>query len=850
MDQYSLWRRTLRLQGDNLDPQREILRQSFLDFRDRARHLVSEIAGLLPDLTVHDITHLDALWRIADQIAGSDYPINPAEAFVLGGAFLLHDAAHVLVAYEDRIQGVKASIEWKDLIAQQFGGIEPSSDSSEERFALFQVLRHLHATQAHNLPKISWQVPATAERLHLISNFQLREYYGDLIGEIAESHHWPAQRLADEFGERIVSAPGFLAPANWEVDALKVAFLLRTSDAAHIDEQRAPWFLFALRQPQGISDSHWRFQAKMGQPTLTSDGELRLSSGSPFLLHERKAWWLAFDTAQLIDRELGDAKLIMRECERKQFAACGVAHVATPASFATHVRTYGWEPVHVAPAIRNVSKVITNFGGTKLYGDKPELALRELIQNAVDATAASRIIGQLGALEGEIEVALEIKDGQCWLHITDQGVGMSKYVLTEVLPDFGNSLWGSESIRSEIPGLLSKGFQSIGHFGIGFYSVFMLGAQVKVTTRRYRKAAGDASDQWVLDFENRLVDRPTLRKPKVEEELPRAGTRISVAIAENNLKKLVRSDADFWGIEGLPPFGSAENTSQKVKFFNLKLAVANLCPTLDIKVLVRVGAYAPELVVSPNDWETISAKQLIERLSFADSQFRSKSDHKLLDLREPDGKLSGRIGYRRYFFDRGHITHKGVRTGTISELSGIVLGYNNADLARSNATPIASHEAWESWATRWIDETEYPHIRMMTTLHPLCATKDLPVYETADEWYTEATMLVWLQTLHEVKVHLGEVTHEDSDDMSESNFNDYFDLASDILIIPSTSKSLCLAVGLQPIDYQIRFEQILSNAWGSFETEPDHFTTVGDVRGEEIVRSVNIYRRTDSIDTD
>ncbi|MBA2593659.1 MAG: hypothetical protein M3495_02490 [Pseudomonadota bacterium] len=53
----------------------------------------------MPGLTVHDITHLDALWRVADQIAGPDYPINPAEAFVLGGAFLLHDAAHVMAGH-------------------------------------------------------------------------------------------------------------------------------------------------------------------------------------------------------------------------------------------------------------------------------------------------------------------------------------------------------------------------------------------------------------------------------------------------------------------------------------------------------------------------------------------------------------------------------------------------------------------------------------------------------------------------------------------------------------------------------------------------------------------------------
>lgn len=60
--------------------------------RERVRQLIQEIGAVLPDVTVHDITHVDALWRVAGEIAGGDYPLNPAEAFVLGGGFLLHDA--------------------------------------------------------------------------------------------------------------------------------------------------------------------------------------------------------------------------------------------------------------------------------------------------------------------------------------------------------------------------------------------------------------------------------------------------------------------------------------------------------------------------------------------------------------------------------------------------------------------------------------------------------------------------------------------------------------------------------------------------------------------------------------
>src|SRR3546814_20791640 len=53
----------------------------------------------LPGMTVHDVTHLDALWDTASLVADGAVTVNPAEAFVLGARILLHDAAMSLGAY-------------------------------------------------------------------------------------------------------------------------------------------------------------------------------------------------------------------------------------------------------------------------------------------------------------------------------------------------------------------------------------------------------------------------------------------------------------------------------------------------------------------------------------------------------------------------------------------------------------------------------------------------------------------------------------------------------------------------------------------------------------------------------
>ena len=88
-----LWKRTLAVHkgSDQFRTERERIRSALLSFRERAAMLAQEISRDLPDYTVHDITHIDALWFLADLIGGERYELTPTEAFVLGGAFLVHD---------------------------------------------------------------------------------------------------------------------------------------------------------------------------------------------------------------------------------------------------------------------------------------------------------------------------------------------------------------------------------------------------------------------------------------------------------------------------------------------------------------------------------------------------------------------------------------------------------------------------------------------------------------------------------------------------------------------------------------------------------------------------------------
>jgi hypothetical protein len=215
----TLWKRGFLAKEYRTDKEATArLQEEFLDVRGRAEKLVSLIAKDIPELTVHDISHLDALWETASLIAGPAYPLNPAEAFVLGGAIMLHDAAMCLAAFPKGLEELRTTNEWRDAVAvalYQASGENPLREVLADPpkdialAVLPDVLRSLHATRARDLPKIEWPLP-DGQREQIIRDGDLRGIYGEIIGKLAESHWWPVDELRS-LPTRVNAALGFLA---------------------------------------------------------------------------------------------------------------------------------------------------------------------------------------------------------------------------------------------------------------------------------------------------------------------------------------------------------------------------------------------------------------------------------------------------------------------------------------------------------------------------------------------------------------------------------------------------------------------------------------------------------------
>lgn len=694
-----LWGKTLAcVECDQYQAERDRLRASFLSFRTRANFLALEVARDLPDLTVHDITHLDALWEVASQIVGQNFDLTPAEGYVLGGSILLHDLAMSIAATPGGINAIESDPRWTDSIHSYFYekyGRAPLQEEIEKppedarQQALFSLLRLVHAENAENLAFLQFGEGASAQ--YLIEDAELRQTFGGVIGQIAHSHWWSLAEVERRLDRR-VGAPHW-APIDWTIDPVKIACILRAADAAHLDARRAPSFRKVLTNINPASRVHWSFQERLNKPYVRDDS-LVFTSGQVFPLEESSSWWLCLDTLRMVDSELRGIDSLLAERAMPRFSARRVAGVDHPERLSKYIQTAGWHPIHAAIHLSDLPSIIRSLGGEELYGKRPEVPLRELIQNATDAVRARRCYEDRPSDFGQVTVELLEGAGAFTLRVVDNGIGMSSRVLTQYLLDFGSSFWNKPQVQEEFPGLLSTGFRSTGKYGIGFFSVFMASDRVKVVTRRPDAAL---TDTLVLEFGSGVYGRPILRPAKREEQLRDGGTTIELVLRKSPFEA-----------GGLLHTYRDETT-------DLVSLCKKIAPALDVNLKV-ISSGRAESVVEPMDWVSIPAEVLLvdrspdpyeEKYSIEQRRsFASKASQNLQVLNDERGAPLARMcitatglgGVSCEPSINGVVTVGGFSSSPLHGIAGFIVG-DSARAARDLAEPLLPKEQLSQWAS-------------------------------------------------------------------------------------------------------------------------------------------------------
>ena len=138
----------------------------------------------------------------------------------------------------------------------------------------------------------------------------------------------------------------------------------------------------------------------------------------------------------------------------------------------------------------NIFPVIKKF----LYSDH-EIFLRELVANAVDATQKVKALaasGEYNAELGELSVRVELDEAAKTLRIIDNGIGMTEEEVDKYINQIAFSSAGEflEKYKDQLSNI-------IGHFGLGFYSAFMVADKVTIETLSWKEGA--KAVKWTCD---------------------------------------------------------------------------------------------------------------------------------------------------------------------------------------------------------------------------------------------------------------------------------------------------------------------------------------------------------------
>ena len=145
---------------------------------------------------------------------------------------------------------------------------------------------------------------------------------------------------------------------------------------------------------------------------------------------------------------------------------------------------------NIGVTTENIFPVIKKF----LYSDH-EIFLREMVSNAVDATQKMKTLAERGDFKGELgdlTVRVKLDADKGTLTISDRGIGMTEEEIDKYINQIAFS-----GVNDFLDKYKDNANAIIGHFGLGFYSSFMVSKKVEIVTRSYKE--GSKAVKWSCD---------------------------------------------------------------------------------------------------------------------------------------------------------------------------------------------------------------------------------------------------------------------------------------------------------------------------------------------------------------
>lgn len=222
-------------------------------------------------------------------------------------------------------------------------------------------------------------------------------------------------------------------------------------------------------------------------------------------------------------------------------------------------------------SVENIFPLIKKF----LYSDH-EIFLRELISNATDATLKLKHLSSLGEAKGDIgnpQIEIKLNAEEKTLHIIDQGIGMTSDEVEKYINQVAFS--GAEEFLEKYKDSASES-GIIGHFGLGFYSAFMVANKVEIITKSFKDEPAahwscDGSPTYTLE-EHDKTERGTEIILHIEDESKEFLEESRITALLNKYNKFMPVPIQFGTKEEslpLPEDAAEDATPEKVTVPNI-----------------------------------------------------------------------------------------------------------------------------------------------------------------------------------------------------------------------------------------------------------------------------------------
>ena len=527
-----------------------------------------------PEYTDHGLAHIEGVLETANGLMSE----SSRELFTSGDsatlilAVLLHDVAMHLSedsflylvqpkSYSQIINGFDDkswSLLWEEFISEAkhfdgrklaaiFGDTSPilslpkdAKDFTKRDCLLIgEFLRRHHPRLAHEIAL--YGVPTSqTDKLRLK---EVPPYLADLAGLVARSHGLPLRSCFNYLEKNYYSLRDFKG-----IHVIFHMSLVRVADYLQIEDDRAPQQALKIKKLcSPISQGEWKSHLAIRDVRFASDDPeaifvdaqpsdvktyLRIKKLLAGLQTELDASWAALGEVygrfenERLDKLGLKLRRVKSNLDNESEFAKRVSYVPVTAKFQA--------------AGADLLKLLIR----PLYGNRPEIGIRELLQNSVDAVRELKKYKNSKELNGEpivqdsdIIIALSSSaDGSRWFSIYDRGIGMTTQVILDYFLTAGASYRNSEEWQKQFDSADGKSIVlRSGRFGIGALASFLLGNEITVLTRHVNVPENEGI-KFTATLDSEVVELRKVSTP--------VGTTISILISEETYQNLCTASYD------------------------------------------------------------------------------------------------------------------------------------------------------------------------------------------------------------------------------------------------------------------------------------------------------------------